>query len=159
MMKFTRLALVALFLYGGGALVGCGDDEVTNGGPSIDDFVGDWAASAATLDFVDPAFPTIDMIGIGASMDLTVNADGSYEITIDVPGAPAMVITGDFTLIDDNTFSITNDDEPGEDPLEGTYSITGDELDVTLPGTTLIDVDQDGTNDEATLAATFDAVS
>jgi hypothetical protein len=154
---WTRFALPILLV--GALAVACGDDDETPTGPGLDELVGTWDASLLTLTWNAMPSVTVDLVGIGATVTLVVNSNGTYSFTVAVPAQPDQVITGDFTLLGGNSFSLTNDAEAGV-VWTGTFTLSsdGDELTVNVPNVTIFDFDMDGTEDEALLIGEFDRV-
>lgn len=139
--------------------VACGDDDDEPTGPGLDELTGTWDASSLSLTWNANPAVVINLVDLGATVTLVINANGTYNFTIEVPAQADQVITGDFTLLGGNSFSLTNDDEAGV-LWTGTFTLSadGNELSINLPNVTIFDFDQDGTEDEALLEGDFDRV-
>jgi len=153
---WTRFVLPVLLL---GALTGaCGDDD-TPTGFGLDDLVGEWDASLFRLTWnADPEFSP-DLVALGATVTLDFNSDGSYSLTVSVQVQGDQVITGDFTLLGGNQFSLTNDAEPGV-TWTGTFTFSsnGNELSINVLNVAIFDFDGDDEEDEALLEGDFDRI-
>ena len=154
-MKWTRLVLPVLLV--AALVVACGDDTT---GITIQDLVGTWDATSLELTPDDNPGFTIDLVNtLGGEVTLIVSGNGRYTFITDVL-QQVDTIQGDFE-IDGNNVTLTNDDDPpGEPPLEGTFSLSSDQNDLTITvlHAELTDLDQppDGVDDPATLAGDFE---
>ncbi len=137
-----RLALPLLFV---GALgVGCDDDEGTTG-VTIADLVGTWVATSVVLSNnellpVDP----FDLVAVGATVTLTIQSNGNFTFSATNLPAPLMdlEITGSIEITSNNTADIVTDDPL--DPAEATFTLSGDNVTLSIPDAELIDFDADG---------------
>jgi hypothetical protein len=154
-MKWTRLVLPVLLV--GALAVACGDDDTT--GVTIQDLAGTWDATSLELtpDGI-PGFPPIDLVqDLGGTITLIVSVNERYMFIADVPPMPVDTIQGDFEL-DGTSFTLTNDeDPPGEPPLDGTFTLSGDNLSITVEHAEIVDFSQppDGDPDPALLEGDF----
>lgn len=156
MLNWKR-AVLPLMLVGAMA-VGCnGDDEVT--GPTITDLAGDWNMTAGTLTPNNSQIPQINLATI-STIELDIDVDGDFELTVQVTGAPApIIITGSIEITGNNTANIINDADPSE-PLPATFSLTNNNntLRVQVPDAELLDITGDGqvnSDDAGDLDITF----
>ena len=161
--RWLRLALPVLVV--GALTAGCGDDDDDNGdmmGPTIDDLVGTWDASSVTLSD-NPALAgfggSVDLVGtLGSTVTLVINADGSFTFTATMTAiSPDITLTGTFEITGDGTADISTDPvEPGDTPLNATFTLSGDNLSINVPEAELLDLNQDMVIDEQD-AVTLDA--
>ncbi|HEY7614876.1 MAG TPA: hypothetical protein VH764_17890 [Gemmatimonadales bacterium] len=101
------------------ALAGCGDDDDGGFNPTMDEVAGSYSATTLTLD--TGAGPT-DLLAFGASVDVTLDADGSTSGRLFVPGGAP---DGDL-----------------DEDLQGTWSLSGTTVTFTpSAATVLTDVD------------------
>ena len=131
--------------------VACGGDDDDNGtgpgGITLADLTGTW--DATQVEFVDLSNPLfrVDMVALGGSLVLTVEANGDYTATVEFPGEQPETETGTVTL-SGNVVELNVDGVP--------ESV---EFDITLVGNTLtmvteseeFDFDGDGTDEPARL--------
>jgi hypothetical protein len=136
-----RIGLAAWLLC---ALAGCGKDKST--GPEPRQVTGVWHATK--VEYVRrPAGEAVDLVALGGSGTLTLNADDSFRLVITPFAAAESVTEGTWTLGGD-TLDLT--------PLGMSFSW---QFDVALVGDSLglsgasveYDFDDDGTPDQATL--------
>lgn len=155
--RFTRCGRVALPLLLLGALaVACGDDNGGGTGPTLDDLVGTWDASSASL--TDNATSaSVDLVQLGLTVELEITALERFTFTVRLGATVVEQVMGDFT-INGNNFTLTDDDDPN-DPISGTFTLQGDNLSVEADDVELFDFNMDGTNDPARLEADFDRVT
>lgn len=86
-----------------GVAVACGDDPVGNGngggGTTVADLAGAWTASQFEYTMVAPPNTALDLIALTGEATVTAAADGSYNGTLLLPGAPgAAPFSGDITI-------------------------------------------------------------
>jgi len=144
--NWTRIALPILVV---GALA-CGDDDEATGVTTAD-LAGAWSASSFILsdnDFlpVDP----VDIVGtLGVTVNLNVQASGAFTFTTQgLSTATAGLlddvnITGTITVTGSNTAEVAADSDP-DNPSEGTFNLSGDNLTLNLPDAAIIDFDGSG---------------
>lgn len=119
------LALVA-------ALVACGDDDGFS--PTVDNVAGSYAAATFTLTDADG---TVDLLALGAEVDVTLAADGTTSSQLFVPGGG-------------------EDGEDFEADLAGTWALDGSTVTFEQPGDNLLqDVEFTASRDRLTGEATF----
>jgi hypothetical protein len=88
-----RLSWLAIPVLAGLAW-GCGDST----GVTEADLVGTWNATAFKFsDFGDPVMD-FDVIGMGGSAQIVINANGTYTVTITIPNVGPDVATGTWVL-------------------------------------------------------------
>ena len=98
-------------------------------GVELDDLAGTWTAHSIV--FTSVADPTliVDVTDDGATMSLTLGADGTFSWAFVSPGEASENETGTYTVFG-NTMTIT---ESGEDhPETSTIARSGDTLTLTL---------------------------
>jgi hypothetical protein len=101
---------------------GCGDSTGVTGA----DLVGTWNATAFEFsDFGDPVMD-FDVIGMGGSVEIVINGNGAFTVTVTLPQIPPEVTSGTWVLQGDDLLIFT---ETGE--------TDGMEMMVGLSGTTL----------------------
>ena len=86
-----------------GLAVACGDDPIPgvtgNGGTTVADIAGAWTASQFEYTMVAPPSTALDLIALTGEATVTAAADGSYNGTLLLPGAPgAAPFSGDITI-------------------------------------------------------------
>jgi len=130
-----------------------GDDEVPLTGTkySISDITGSWTATSALIfnltAGVQPA--TVDVVGEGGSLMLSVQSNGRFILTIKRPSRADGISAGDMGF-DDEWLAVSFDDAPGD------YSYMFIEMDenrnnMTIRGETEYDFDVDGTEELASI--------
>lgn len=150
--KGTRFALPLLLV--GAVAVACNDNKTTPTGPTIADLAGTWNATSVVLTWdANPSIKVDPVQAFGATITLEITTAGRFTFTIDVPGQPLDVTTGDFTLNGTN-FTLTNDADP-TDVLSGSFTLSGNNLSITVQHAELLDFDGDGVEDPALLEAQF----
>jgi hypothetical protein len=145
----------------GALTVACGDDDEGTTGPTIADLVGTWNATTVNLTWNANPTTEIDLVqGLGLTVQIVVNADGTYTFSASQGAVVVQSITGDFNITGSNSFTLTNDDEPGE-TFSGTFSLTNSDntLTVNMPVVSIFDFDQDGEDDDSEMDATFSRVT
>jgi hypothetical protein len=100
------------------AVGACGDAI----GPEVPDLTGTWTATSAVATNVAQPSQSVDLVAAGASLQLTIGADGSATATVDVVGM-IEVSTGSIELVGDEVRLRLDGDL-----LTGTYTL----LDSTL---------------------------
>jgi hypothetical protein len=152
-MKWTRLVLPVLLV--GALAVACGDDDTT--GVTIQQLAGTWDATSLELTPDDFPIPPIDLVNdLGGTITLIVSTNERYMFIADVAPQPVDTIQGDFE-INGSSFTLTNDeDDPGEPPLNGTFSLVNDILSITVEHAEIADLTQDGNLDPALLEGVFE---
>lgn len=124
--------------------IGCDDDGGgTTMGPTINDVAGDWNMTAGTLT-PNLTGTAIDLTTL-ATIELDIDVNGDFELTITQPGPVVTMITGTLTITGNNTATLTNDADPG-DPLPATFSLTNNDntLSVQVEDAELLDITMDG---------------
>ncbi|KPK65270.1 MAG: hypothetical protein AMS21_05160 [Gemmatimonas sp. SG8_38_2] len=144
--NWTRFALPILVV---GALA-CGDDDEGTGVTTAD-LAGNWSALTFVLsgnDFlpVDP----IDVVGVlGVTVNLNVQTSGAFTFTTQGLNTATqgqlddVNITGTITITGSNTAEVEADSDPGN-PSEGTFTLSGDSMTLTLLDAAIIDFDDSG---------------
>lgn len=129
-MEIGRLVPVGLAL--AAVLAGCGDDGGFS--PTVDNVAGSYSASEFTLTDADG---TLDLLALGAVVDVTLAANGTTSGTLFVPGGG----------------------EGGEDfesDLTGTWALDGSTVTFAQTGDNLLpDVEFTASRDRLTGEATF----
>lgn len=159
----TRAAALALLgLMAPGLAAGCsGGTEPEREG--LAPFVGSWDASSFVLRALQPSTPLdrLDLIGLGVTLELTVNALGSFVMVQTVPGAEAPFRDEGRLTVDPDRGSVTLtfDSSPG-DPLTGSFQFSDERrtLTLNLPEADF-DFDGDGEGDPARSRIVFQKAS
>jgi hypothetical protein len=128
------LAASALLL-----LAACGSDNPTS--VTVNDLAGTWVATSFVFSSVADPSTTVDAVAAGASFTLTIADDGHFTATTGAPGEDPEVDEGTIT-VDGNKITL----DGGDDPISGTYSLSGNTLTVHL--TDGIGFDFTGNGDE-----------
>ena len=167
-MKTLSKLLIAPLLVFGFLLFSCSSDDdegadvQANCGPTycVSDLVGTWNATSvvfAPCNF--QLFESIDVVAEGATVEMVVQSNGRFTITIDFPGEAAEVFSGRIYFEDNTWFAIQFDeDEPGDptyfgDTLSGnTFTLNGQPEDAEF------DFDDDGNEDCASVFLAFERV-
>ncbi len=138
----TRIGLGGLALVAAASLAACDDDPT---GLTPEELAGTWDATAASVS--NPADPTqtLDLIALGMVFSLTLQADGSLSVSIDIGDGPD-VDTGTYT-IDGNEFGMLIQG----DLVSGTIALAGNVLDVSLTSGIEWDFEDTGIDVPATL--------
>jgi len=149
---WARFALPALIV--GSLAVACGDDDEATGVTTAD-LAGDWTATSFVLSnnaFL-PADP-IDMVSVGVAVEMSVAASGAFTFSTTGLGTATggalddLSVTGTIVVTGNNTAVITTTDDP-DDPSDATFTLSGDNLTLSIPDAALIDFDDSGTIVEA----------
>jgi hypothetical protein len=158
--KWLRLALPVLIV--GALSAACSDDDEDPMGVTIDDLVGVWDATAVVLsdNAALAAFGgSIDLVGtLGSTIVLDINADGSFSFDATATAiSPDIMLTGTIVITGDGTATVSVDPvEAGDTPSDATFTLSGDNLSLTIPEAELLDLNQDTEIDELD-EATLDA--
>ena len=94
------------------AVVGCGSESVT--GNQIPDVVGTWHATKAQVTSVANAANTVDLVAIGSTIQVVLNANHTFVTTATFPGEAPDVSTGTYTVTA-TKLTLTNDQASGGD--------------------------------------------
>ncbi len=131
-------------------VVGCNDStDPDPGNVSQDDLAGVWTATQFLLTSTDDPAMSVDMIALGATFTLTINADGTYSEAGLFPGNPPEVENGSGTYVIQGTnIILTETDDP--EPFTVAFVLSGNTLTLTSTDETF-DFDDDGVEDAATL--------
>ena len=125
----------------------CGGD---GNGPNRNQFVGTW--DATKLEFTNKANPAqiVDVIAAGATFVASLEADGTYQIILTVPGQAPEVSTGTWSASAD----ILTFQEGQVSTTQFSWSLSGNTL--TLSGADSdFDFDGDDVNEPAKLGGVF----
>ena len=129
-------------------VVGC-NDSTDPGNVSEDDLAGVWTATQFLLTSTADPSVTVDMIALGGTFALTINADGTYSETGVFPGNPPEVESGTGTyVIQGSNLILTEDDDPL--PFTVAFVLSGNTLTLTSTDETF-DFDDNGVEEAATL--------
>jgi hypothetical protein len=128
------------------ALSACGDGT----GVEESDFVGTW--DATSLEYTNAADPnqTVDVIDLGATFVITMEADGTFSATITIPGEVPEPMTGTWSVNLGDDFTIRETGVPGE--MQFDYSLSGNTLTI-IGGDTHFDFGDDDIEESAILDA------
>lgn len=122
-MKTLSKILIAPFFVLAFLMFSCSsDDDVevqVNCGPDycIADLQGTWIATEFVFSDCFGEFPSIDVIAEGASMQMVVQSNGRFTMTLSFPGIDPEVLTGRIYFEEfegDTYFTILFDDEPND---------------------------------------------
>ena len=137
-MKLHALSALAL---GAAIAVGCGDST----GVQPDDLAGTWNATSVTFTSVANSSTSVEVIGLGATLTIVIQSNGSVSLAFNVPGETPSTDTGtlsvsgsDFTLVIDG------------DTSTGTITRNGDVVTLSIQTGVEFDFDDDGTDEAAT---------
>jgi hypothetical protein len=129
-------------------LISCGDDGT---GPAPETFAGTWTATR--FEYVDATDATnrIELIGLGATLVLQLQGNGTFSYTVTVPGEPDETSSGTWS----NTADTFTMQEAGSSfGLTFDFVRSGNTL--TLTGADAeYDIDDDGVEEEAKLNITL----
>ena len=126
MKSIGTLALIGLI---GSAAAACKDDTT---GTSIPDIVGSWHATTAVVTNVATPAVSVNLIALGATLQITFTASLNYTSTINLPGQQAEVSTG--TYVETATQLALHD---GQNPSNVvTFSLASSGGTLTLSGGT-----------------------
>lgn len=123
--------------------LGCG-----GGSPPADDFVGTWNAESCVYTNASDTSQSADLVVLGGSYEMTLNADGSYEVVATLPGESGFTTSGTWEASID-LFTL-NYAVPFTGSAQFEFNLSNDTL--TLTGAdSSYDFDDDGTPDDAKL--------
>jgi len=116
-------------------------------GTTVADLVGTWEATEYRYVSSPTPSDTMDVIELGGGVDITLDADGWYALTLRLPGELPEDQSGVLMISGDMIYMI-DDVDPG-DPLIFEFALDGDT--VTMQGEDSIDLDDppDGIDDPA----------
>ena len=125
MKRIGTLALIGLL---GSAAAACKDDTT---GTSIPNIVGTWHATSAVVTNVATPAVSVNLIALGATLQITFTSSLNYTSTINLPGQPAEVSSG--TYVETATQLTLHDTQASTNPTVtfslamsgGTLSLTG----------------------------------
>ena len=139
-----RLCMVSLVV---ALLVACGGDDGAPTAVTLDDLAGTWSATSLV------ARPSgggigVELVGSNTTVTLAITSAGRFALTaLDLVIGPDVVLTGTFEITGPGRAEITADGSQG-DPLATTFSLSGDNLTVTIADAALFDLDGSGTIDQ-----------
>lgn len=139
----SRLVIASLIL----GLCACGDDD--SAGPNPPGLVGTWQAIEVELISVEDPGTSIELVGLGASVTVQLNANGTFAFDATIPGEPSENFAGTWEASQD-VFTMRWTEGGFLLEWQFDYSVLGDEA--TLTGADAeYDFDDDGLEDPATL--------
>jgi hypothetical protein len=149
-LRWMRFPLPILMI--GVLAVACGDDDAT--GVTIADLAGDWTANSVVVSNNDllPVDP-MDLVALGVDVTLDIDADGSFTFATDGLGAASggllddVTITGTIEITGEHSAEVTASTDP-DDPSPATFTLSGDDLTISIPDAALIDFDDSGEIEE-----------
>jgi len=134
-------------LLAGALLSACGGDDGTPTEVTLDDLAGTWTATSLSARF-GGGF-SIDLLGANTVVTLEITNAGRFTLTAqDLQIGPDVTVMGTFEITGPRTAKITADGSQG-DPLATTFNLSGNTLSVTISDAALIDLDSNGTIDQA----------
>ena len=96
----------------------------------------------------------LDLVGdLGAEVALEIDSSHRYRLTVYLPGAN-VTRTGRFSVSGDSV-QMTNDDDPGSQPMRGRWFPVGSDMRLKLAAHDLFDTDGDGSKDLVAVDASF----
>jgi hypothetical protein len=140
--RYLRRAMVAAVAV---ILTACSGNKSTEPDPSLAPFVGDWTAQTMTL--TDKANPDVhpDLIALGATFTLNVQASGQYTAIL-LYASQASTEIGNLE-VSGQTVTL-HETFPSSSTTAGTFSFQGDDQ-FTLDGDSEFDFNLDGTMEPA----------
>ncbi len=133
------------------SVAACGDSTGVGNVPEVVDLAGTWNATVVEFTNQANASEKIDLIAEGATIVLTIMANGDYALTVDEPMEAPSVEVGTIT-IDGNTLTLSGTGESSADAF--TFNLSGNTLTLTTDDDEF-DFDDDGTEEPASLRAVF----
>ena len=138
-------------------------DEMSNTGPafSISDLQGNWNATSVLFSYSgSEPFPdpfSYDVIAEGGSATLTVQSNGRFTISLQLPGGGTESFSGRMYFEEGEFFAIQFDDDPPDDPTYFGESLVGDVFTLNGgPDTAEWDFDGDGNDEPASVRLVFE---
>ena len=129
--------------------VACGGDD--DNGPSSSDFTGTWDATKFEFVNVANTADRIEVIGLGGSLTVVLNSNGTCTLTIQIPGEPPEVENCTWSAGVD-VFTLRPSSMSGQFQFD--YTLSGNTL--TLTGADAeFDFNDDGIDDAAKLNITL----
>jgi hypothetical protein len=147
-MNAHRLLPAGLALVLGAALA-C-SDSAGSGDVTLADLAGTWNATQFTLTNPANSSQSLDLITMGGSFTLTINASGAFSGEQSLLGNTD-TFSGTVQLIDNHSMVLIDGTNPS-DRTDLTYTLTGDRLAVSSSDLTY-DWNNDGTDEAASLSA------
>jgi len=147
-MQSHRLLPLSLALALGAALA-CSDSNGTSN-VTLADLAGTWDATQFTLTNPADGSQSVDLIGMGGSFTLTINASGAFSGTQTILGTTD-TFSGTIQLSGNHSMSLVDAANPS-DITDVTYTLSGDHLVITSSDLTW-DWNNDGTDEAANLSA------
>jgi len=125
-MRLLRIAVTGALAIG--FAMGCGDSSGPQENVTIADLVGTW--NATSIVYTNTATDqSINAYLLGARLQITVAADGSYTGSLTEPFGTPEDISGT-VIIQGNSITITDDAAPGDNAV-GTFTLSGNTLTIT----------------------------
>ena len=146
MKAIGKLALLGVL---GGLGAGCSEDST---GTELPNIVGTWHATSAVVTNVASPTTTVNLVTLGATIQVVFNANLTYSSTVNIPGEAAEVSTGTYVVT--ATQLTLHDDQPsGGDTVVFSLALGGGTL--TLTGGSPFSFDFGAGEVAATLALTL----
>ena len=123
MKSFRTLALIGLI---GSAGAACKDDTT---GTSIPDIVGTWHGTTAVVTNVATPAVSVNLIALGATLQITFTSSLNYTSSINLPGQPAEVSSG--TYVETATQLSLHDSQNPTDVVTFSLALSGGTLSLT----------------------------
>lgn len=122
---------------------------------SIQDIAGNWTATdAGFTSMEEPYKGSLDVIGEGGSLTISIQNNGRFVLTIKLPSEADQVFPGQLGF-DEEWLAVSYDDDPGEYEYHF-FSLNADKTVLTIRGTGGYDFDDDGVEDLASFSFILD---
>ena len=121
---------------------------------SMSDIAGHWEANSAIFSQVSDQPIIFDLITEGGSVLLSIQPNGRFKLTMNIPGEPSNVINGQLGF-DEDLLVVKDDAFPDDWEYFGIYL---DQLTLYISGPAEFDFDDNGVEDEAIISLAFERV-
>ena len=131
----------------------CGEDDepkLKGDKYSISDIAGNWTATQAFFSSIEvPHKGSLDVLGEGGTLTLSIKDNGRFTLTIILPGEANQVFSGQLGF-DEEWLAVSYDEDPGEYDYMF-FELNATKTELTIRGDAGYDFDDDNIEDLASM--------